>query len=178
LGRFAFTYPEHTTLASTVRNYSQPVNPRWFPDGDLHREKVASVEQSASLSNEERAGQIATLQMQAERRVRYAAERWGDLPAHIRDLIIDLLHGRIAPPESAITDFRAPIGGGGVEAAEAFAHRRGFVAVDATGNNFPAHGENWFFRKPLADTLRMELVPGPKAGEEQGSSSGPCSLPE
>ena len=47
---------EYPTLASFVRAYAQPVNPRWFPDGDLH---LARLEAHAPRGAAHRADMIA-----------------------------------------------------------------------------------------------------------------------
>lgn len=52
---------EYPTLASFVRAYAQPVNPRWFPAGDLHLEQLDA---HASRGAAHRADMIA----RAERR--------------------------------------------------------------------------------------------------------------
>lgn len=51
----------YPTLASFVRAYAQPVNPRWFPEGDLH---LAQLDAHASRGPAHRADMIA----RAERR--------------------------------------------------------------------------------------------------------------
>lgn len=40
---FAFEYQQHIyqSLAEVAQSYSQPVNPRWFPDGKLHQLALA-----------------------------------------------------------------------------------------------------------------------------------------
>lgn len=46
---FSDRYPR---LQDMVRAYSQPVNPRWFPDGDLHRARIAELEQLAAAESD------------------------------------------------------------------------------------------------------------------------------
>lgn len=36
------------TLSKLVRAYAQPVNPRWFPDGDLHQAALANGQDTAA----------------------------------------------------------------------------------------------------------------------------------
>ncbi len=70
VNRFAWLYPKghYSTLASFVRAYAQPVNPRWYPDGDLHAAAVNRVRNHRDLSASDKAESIGVLQAHAVRR--------------------------------------------------------------------------------------------------------------
>ena len=45
---------QYKTLAQFVRAYAQPVNPRWYPDGDLFRASIKGPPTSSDLAQAER----------------------------------------------------------------------------------------------------------------------------
>lgn len=66
-----------------VRRFSQPINPRWLPGGDLARKYAGTV--------------YATPQ-KFRRRMRICSLNWGDMLWEIEEAIIDFEQGTLAPP--------------------------------------------------------------------------------
>lgn len=159
--RFAFLYPHESypTLASLVSAYSQPINPRWFPDGDLHRRKLQRLQgQEAAIADEKR---------RAENRIAYAEMPWEELSDGARRAALQAIDGDGNPCPFAVHFSRsfAPKNASDQEAKRA-AHRwadnRNLKVVPVRGGY--RLGINWFFTVPAARGLRLmdmeeDLVP-------------------
>lgn len=70
VNRFAWLHSRghYPTLASFVRAYAQPVNPRWYPEGDLHRAAVSTIQNKPDLSSSQKRDQVAELEKRAAAR--------------------------------------------------------------------------------------------------------------
>jgi hypothetical protein len=132
LQRFAFMYPRFKKFGDFVRAFSQPVNPKFYPDGSKHLEWMA-----AATTDERR----ADLTRRAERRLRFAREGWSDISPRVKITLAKILAGELPSPVPGAIDFAA------VADPEAHARARGLTLVRATP------GQNSFFTKAGASSL-------------------------
>lgn len=109
------------TLARLVRAYAQPVNPRWYPDGDLH---LAAVSSALPQSR-------APLELAAHRRATVISKRTEFTPETIDAVDAALSTGW----NTDITDYAAPT---------INATHKGYVARSA-----PKAGENRFWSRAV-----------------------------
>lgn len=86
LNRFAWLYPQYKSLASFVKAYSQPINPRWFPNGDLFLSSLEKVKnRKAALSR-------------ANARVEYSKLHLDNISDYVKDTVYGVLQGKISNP--------------------------------------------------------------------------------
>ena len=80
--RFAWIFPTYSTLSDFIQAYAQPVNPRWFPDGDLFLKRVQKKRLVGTALQYEK--------VRAEKRIEYASTPISELGkyAGIVDLIL------------------------------------------------------------------------------------------
>jgi hypothetical protein len=152
LQRFCWLYPSYDSFARFIKAYAQPINPRWFPDGDLHQKARARA--GADLSR------IADLDRRAARRVQYAKQPIEQIDAKYIEVVDALLCGRTQSPcKGAIhysasfakpkhTDQQAFI------AASRFAKQRHIGPVVHIEQGF-RRGINWFFA--AGGSLRVDM---------------------
>lgn len=136
--RFAWLWPTYRTVASLVEAYSQPVNPRWRSDGDLHLAHLAQLTGAAREDEIRR----------AHRRDRIASMRPGPVP---RGIAARALSGQLALPGAV--HFRAPRGVG-PEAHADDAKRRKLVPI-AVPEGY-SRSVNWFYGVRGSDGFRVE----------------------
>ena len=151
--RFAHLYPRYGSLSDFVRAYSQPINPRWFPDGDLHRKRMRQLEGDAAAQADERA--------RAKRRVQYAATGWEDLPAEARRLALEAIESTVESPVPAAVHFRASMAPAKATKRQAFeratryaGNRADLVEVVRIPEGY-GRGVNWFFTAPGSGAVKM-----------------------
>lgn len=94
------------SLATFIRAYAQPVNPRWYPDGDLHREQLAHLKAAAggAESGEQWAAAEAERKA-AEKRVTLHSTRVA-FARGTQEAVSAALNGRTQIPPNA-TDYAA-----------------------------------------------------------------------
>ena len=143
LQRWAYLYPVYRSFGSFVKAYAQPINPRWFPDGDLHRREVERVRASTTLSETERTEQLADLNRRAANRVNMARTPWSLINTRTHDTLAALLAGARSPVPGAVHYNMSP---GSLEAAEAKALRLGGGVVDS-GSGY-GRAVNVFYSMP------------------------------
>ena len=70
VNRFAWLHSRghYPTLESFVRAYAQPVNPRWYPAGDLHQAAVNKIRNRTDITPAVKTEQIAELERRATNR--------------------------------------------------------------------------------------------------------------
>ena len=82
----------YPTLGGLVRAYAQPINPRWFPNGDLHLARVRALEKAGRQ-------QAADWEREkAERRPGYARQGWDDFKDSTVDTVGAWARGRLSNP--------------------------------------------------------------------------------
>jgi hypothetical protein len=80
------------SLGRLVQQYAQPLNPRWFPEGDLHQKQVAGLVATGKL-DEAKAENRA-----ADTRKTKAGASWADLSPSTHEVIREVLSGKDASP--------------------------------------------------------------------------------
>lgn len=167
--RFAWLWPKYPTLAELVRAYAQPVNPRWFPDGDLHQRKIERLRRAGNAAG------IVDEERRAANRVQYASRPWEELPESARLAALDAIEAEGESPVPGAVHFRAsaaPKGASkkqGFERAQRYAAGRADLADVIRLPEGYGQGVNWFFSTPgstgnlqmLADGADI-LTPPPK----------------
>jgi hypothetical protein len=87
--RFAFLYAtgQFKSLRDFIRNYAQPLNPEWFPDGrrfqEYHRDLIAAGKTKEAAAELRR----------ANARPAKAALTWEQIPVAVRHLVESVLSG-------------------------------------------------------------------------------------
>jgi len=151
--RFALIFPKYPTLAKFVEAYAQPVNPRWFPDGDLHIRRMKQLEGNQKKQADE--------QRRASNRRGYADKRWEELPAFARTAALEAIAASGDSPVPGSVHFRASM------APSGSSKRASFDRAKRYADNRPDLSEvvripegygnkvNWFFRSAGSNALRM-----------------------
>lgn len=146
--RFALLHPKpYATFGAFLRAYCQPINPRWFTSGKLHK---AYHRRLVKIGDDRRA---ADELRRAQLREQYAVTPVEQIPSGFRQVVDRILSGRDVSPVPDAAHFsvaRPPAGATEADAkraAEDFADRKGF------GRPVPVQGGwkgkiNWFFRAP------------------------------
>lgn len=92
------------SLGTWVQGFSQPVNPRWVPGGDLWNAH------KAALARGERQGQEgATSTAAGARRRRFRALSWLAIPGDVRADVVAVLSGAIDLSAGAAINFGGPV---------------------------------------------------------------------
>ncbi|MDH5644460.1 MAG: hypothetical protein OEZ01_00545 [Candidatus Heimdallarchaeota archaeon] len=155
--RFAWLWPKYPTLAELVQAYAQPVNPRWFPGGDLHQRKVARLRRAgddAGIADEER---------RAANRVEYASRAWDELPEAARLAALDAIEAEGESPVPGAVHFRASAAPKGASKKQGFDRAQRYAAGRADLADvvrIPAGygpGVNWFFSTP-GSTGNLQMI--------------------
>ena len=149
LQRFADLYKtSYSSFSKFLQAYVQPINPKWFPLGELHQKELARLART-------NAGQAAidAEKARATRRLGYSTQTWESIPQKYREIVHGITAGSIRSPNAAATDYRASMATERDTAqtakakARAFADQRGFSSLVDVGAGF-GRGVNWFFTKP------------------------------
>ncbi len=182
--RFAFLYPKYPTLAKFVQAYSQPINPRWFPDGDKHKARMRQLE-----GNEDR--QADELR-RARNRVSYAKVTWDELASSAKTAALEAIEAEGESPVPGAVHFRASMAPKGATKRQAFQRaeryaggRADLVEVVRIPQGY-GPGVNWFFLAPGSTTVRMLaddddplIAPGPDPKDSAaGLPPPPDGLPQ
>lgn len=149
LQRFALLRSQgakYATLTDFLRAYCQPVNPRWFPNGDKSKAFVrrATARGDTAAADKERD--------RAAQRVKYASTPISAIRDEFVNLADEILYGRSRSLYPTATDFTMSFAAGddtepeARKKAKAFAAQRGLVHVPIQEGHKP--GINWFFRGP------------------------------
>lgn len=101
LQRFAFIYPQYDTLTKFIQAYAQPINPRWFPTGDLHKARVHK------LTEAKRVQEVEDELKRASRRVHYGTTPIEKISRATRDVVDPIFLGGASPVPGAV-HYRAP----------------------------------------------------------------------
>jgi hypothetical protein len=173
LQRFAMRYPRDGSLSALVSAHSQPINPRWFPSGDLHQREVLRLQRNPRLSEEDIATRVASEQRRASRRLRYARATWESLNQEIRREVLRILSGDDGPsPFPGSVDFRASVAARGDDNEEA--HRKALRWLERWNNRSAVEhtlldsghgyrrGVNIFFGRQGWPLFTVEVGPDPK----------------
>jgi len=153
-----------STLGKLVQAYAQPINPRWFLDGDKHLAEIARL-QTADLTETEKASRIADENARARRRKGYARAPWESLPEETRRMVLELVAGDVPSLHPSVVHYRASKAPSGATpdaakaAAREFASHRGDLEVADVGAGF-GRGVNWFFTSPGVVIEGIRVGPG------------------
>lgn len=129
LQRWAWLYPGFPKLATFIQAYAQPINPRWFPTGDLYRQSVARVQADTSLSREERESRLAEMAQRAQSRLAKARTPW----ERLNQRTIDVLNRVFRPGSSSTVPGAVHYAQakGSLEATRTWADARALTVIDA-----------------------------------------------
>lgn len=146
--RFCWLFPIYRTLSRFLRAYVQPINPKWFPGGKLHRRELARIRRRYR----DDPGQMSTLleneRGRAQRRVGYARDTWTDFRPYVTQTLSQFFAGELSNPVPGAVHYRVPTTRTtnprlAQYAARGFASAHHWHVVDS-GNGF-LQGTNWFF---------------------------------
>ncbi len=89
LQRFAMLYArgDYKSLAVFVRAYAQPINPKWFPDGELFKARYQE------LLNAGKKAEAAAEKRRADLRPAKAKVTWEQISPSVRHLVENVLSG-------------------------------------------------------------------------------------
>lgn len=153
LQRFAYIYPQYKSLAKFIQAYAQPINPRWFVSGDLHKARYAKLIK-ANLIDE------ASDELQrAKRREVYASTPIEKISRATRDVVDPIFLGGPSPVPGAV-HYRAPtVNTKSVEEAKQarnqFAEKYQLQRVIEYGD--PTR-QNWFFGQARSIDFRIRTL--------------------
>lgn len=160
LQRFTFLYPKYRNLSTFIQAYSQPINPRWFPKGDLHLAAIKAVKGEKQS--------IARLEAKAALRPTFASTPESKIPPRVVNLVDNVLTGRLKSPVPTAVHFRgskATTSDTETKAkrkAVAFAKKGGFGEIVPINAGYGAK-VNWFFSGNNLDK-KLFTIRGPNSG--------------
>jgi len=140
--RWLSLLPQYETLASLVRAYAQPINPRWATDGDLHRAYLVQLTKGTPVYLDE--------VRRAVRRDQFIAESFDDVPDDAKEAALDALLGGDSPVPGAL-HYRASSAPAGAskkqayEAAQRYAQGHPHLGDVVRVREGYGRGVNWFF---------------------------------
>lgn len=103
------------SLAALVKGYAQPINPKWFPEGQKHKDWVAYLEKQG------RHGEAMAEVARAKSRPGKAALTWSSLSQKTRDIVSALARGNTASPLLGAVHYWASRAPKGMGEGDAFA---------------------------------------------------------
>lgn len=164
LQRFGFLYPTYKSLSSFIRAYSQPINPRWFPNGDLHLAAISALKSKKQTSRIKE--QISILEKNAQRRPAFASTPESDIPKSIVDIVDSVLSGNIESPIPKAIHFinskATPEDSQQTakQKALAYAEQNNLGKAVPTSSGFGS-GVNWFFtgKNPDENLTAINITP-------------------
>jgi hypothetical protein len=153
LQRFAFLYPKYDTLTKFIRAYAQPINPRWFPNGDLHQQQFDALVREKKLTEADE-----EMKRASKRRV-YAATPLEKISRTTRDIVDTLFLGGDSPVPGSV-HYRAPTvkttsAEEAKKARDAFAAKYQLQRVIDYGD--PTR-QNWFFGQAKSINFRIQTL--------------------
>lgn len=180
LMRFAWLYPSgnYDTLSEFVKAYAQPINPRWFPDGDKHKAHIRYLKRR--FSGDKLQELIDEAEDRAERRVDYSNQELDEIDDKYKNVVYKILKGTESNPIIGAVHYiasRAPRGATENQAkqaqkeyAEKYNHVNKPVFYDSSklGNNwfFNVRGSEKFNVIPYEDYEPEIVIPGTKTKPE------------
>jgi len=159
LQRYVATHPvkKWPSLSLFLRDYVQPINPRWFTTGDLHMKALAAMDQKKRKDEIER----------AKNRERYAITPLTKIPARYRQIVQAVLSGGIKTPAAQAQHFvasQAPKTMSAEKAkkkADSYGLHKSLGKALDVGVGF-GQAVNWFYRGSKS-VPSITLSMGPKA---------------
>lgn len=149
LQRFAALYSTNRpygTLTDFLRAYCQPINPRWLPDGDLHKARVNRLRVQGRDSDAEREIE------RAKKRAEYVATPISKIPSKYRKKAYEILSGTTLSPVPNATHFTSSFATqsddqeSAKQKAIAFGKKKNLSLVEIPEGY--KKGINWFFSGP------------------------------
>lgn len=146
LQRFAYLYSTtrpYPTLSSFLRAYVQPINPRWFSSGDLHKAHIARLQKAGKLA------EVADENTRAKKRESYSITPVAKIPRQYNEISASVLSGATASPVPTALHFTMSSAGAGDDESTAkkkaleTAKRKGLSLVPVAEGY--KRGLNWFF---------------------------------
>jgi len=146
LQRFALLSSQgakYATLTDFLRAYCQPVNPRWFPGGDLTWKALAAAKKKNDTAAAE------NIVKRAQQRMVYSSTPIANIKPVFVKLADKILYGRSSSPAPAATHFTMSFAEPSdteaiaLQKAKAFAEKRGLIHVPIKEGQ--KQGVNWFF---------------------------------
>lgn len=174
--RFAWLHPTGTypTVASLVQAYAQPVNPRWFPDGDKHQQYLTTLSSQA---------QVAEANLRAERRREYASTPWEHLSPEAKAAANEALQVLQESPVPGAVHFRAAVVPRNATKQQAYQLAQRYAdgrddldeVVRPIAEGYGEAGPvNWLFTAPGSKSLRLI----PDGDELLAQPTPPVVLPD
>lgn len=121
-----------------IRLFSQPINARWIPGGDLYEKYKTSKKEVY---------QIATDAAHTKRRLKIQSMQWVDFPERLKVIVTDFALGVLPVPE--------------VFAGKKISNFASYKGVQTKYPNGINIGGDWFFVDPqLKSDLTVEIIPG------------------
>lgn len=153
LQRFAFIYPQYDSLAKFIQAYAQPINPRWYPTGDLHKARFAV------LAKAKRVQEAEDELKRAARRVQYGNTPIEKISRATRDVVDPIFLGGASPVQGAV-HYRAPTvdtksADEAREARQKFAEKYQLQRVIEYGDPTT---QNWFFGQARSIDFRIRTL--------------------
>jgi hypothetical protein len=158
LQRFAWLYPTFSTLSDLVKAYAQPINPRWFPNGDKHIGYLAYLKKINANTDA-----IRRNEQLAKNRVLNSTATYDDIsPKYIR-LVDDVLGGKIKNSIPGGVHYIASQVSPNTSEATAKATQQSFIAgrpdlKSALIIDSLTSGNNWFFDVEGSKNMNLTLM--------------------
>jgi len=156
--RFAWLYPAYGTLSDFVRAYAQPINPRWFPDGDKHRSYIAGLKKRKASAEV-----IKEAEKDARNRITYAKASYSDIPEKYTELVLSVLDNKVSNPVPGGVHYIASQAPHNVSEPAARLLQEKYAA-NRTDLKEPLYlnssrvGNNWFFNVDGSDNLGLHII--------------------
>ena len=158
LQRFAFLYPKFKNINSFVKEYVQPINPRWFIDGSKHISYVARLQKQ--YEGQELIDKLKDAERRAILRKKHASAEI-DSKEYI-SIVENIFDATIESPGGEIIHYCASFASPHITEQEAqkeaivFGNKRGMIAVDFGQSFLP--GTNWFFKISKSVNFKLRIT--------------------
>jgi hypothetical protein len=174
--RFCWVWPTYGDLETFVRAYAQPINPRWFPNGDKH---LAYMKRNRQRRPRRAADELR----RAKRRVEYAKQPIQDIDSKFVDVVENIMLGNTPTPVTKAVHYSASFARSGATGyqgyidASQYAKRRRIGPVVNAGVGYN-RGVNWFFAAGGSHRVDMNITIVPSVPTVPPPSQDIAALPE
>ena len=152
INRFAWLYPTYNNLSDLITAYSQTINPRWFPDGDLYQNYIKGL----SLQDKKRAQEIAL------GRVKNSQAKINTIHPYYIDAVDKVLSGSKNPVPGAVHFIMSHASY--EDSEEKAKELQKEFALNRTDLYEPIYyksskyGNNWFFSVPNSSKFSIKII--------------------
>jgi hypothetical protein len=154
LTRFAWIYPNYLSFSEFVKNYAQPINPKWFPNGSKFKSYIKTIKDNNTKK---------LLIQNAKLRVKYSKYSKVEIDVGIVELIYDILNNNKINPVTGSVHFI--FSSANKNDSEETARQKQLEFANSHKHvDKPIYykssksGNNWFFTANKSDNFKINII--------------------